>query len=489
MAARRPVLVFSVASLTIGGLLGLPAAGAGGPLTEYPLPTADSRPYDITPGLDGGLWFTESDSSQIGRISTSSVIRERPLPTPGSGPYGITLGPDGSIWFTERLANRIARLTRTGTLSEFPVPTAFAQPWGITTGPDGNLWFTEENANQIGRITPSGAITEFGSPACCLPTFITAGRDGNLWYTVEDANQVVRMTTSGGQTVFDVPSEGLLYDIAPGPDGNLWFTELIGPTVGRITPSGQVTEFSIPVGFGGVAGVVAGHDGNMYFTENDAGRVGAIATDGTFLRSTTTSAYPFGLTTGSDGNVWIAIGYGNAIGELAVGRPGLSYVLSYDAGFIPRVRTIPLGSTVQWTFYGPKVHSVREQNGVFDSGPVRIVGFYSFTFEAAGTYHYGDQGNHRLRGTIEVAPRVATTGRVGRPFSVRWAMGAGAAGRLFDVEVLRPSGRWETWRSGTGATSGTFTPDAPGTYRFRARTRVAGGAAVDWSPAAAAVAV
>jgi virginiamycin B lyase len=71
------------------------------------------------------------------------VIREHRIPTPGSKPYIITLGPDGNLWFCESGVSRIARLSlKDGTFTEFVIPTRNSEPIGIITGADGNLWFT-----------------------------------------------------------------------------------------------------------------------------------------------------------------------------------------------------------------------------------------------------------------------------------------------------------------------------------------------------------
>ena len=157
----------------------LQASEAHAQVTEFPLPTANARPYTIVAGPDGNLWFTESNAAQIGRITPDGVITEYPVPTAASGPYGIAVGADGDIWFTERFADQIGRYSPdTGQFREFPIPTPFSQPWEIALGADGNLWFTEEDVNQIARITPSGVITEFVPPNCCFPTGITAGPDG-----------------------------------------------------------------------------------------------------------------------------------------------------------------------------------------------------------------------------------------------------------------------------------------------------------------------
>ena len=78
---------------------------------EYPVPTSNSHPGNITSGPDGALWFTEGRANQIGRIDpTTHVVTEYPLPTSNSGPAWITSGPDGALWFTEAYANKIGKV-------------------------------------------------------------------------------------------------------------------------------------------------------------------------------------------------------------------------------------------------------------------------------------------------------------------------------------------------------------------------------------------
>ncbi len=57
--------------------------------------------HDIAAGVDGNLWFTNSDFAFnvfVGRITPSGQVTTFPLPF-GSVPRGITAGPDGAIWF------------------------------------------------------------------------------------------------------------------------------------------------------------------------------------------------------------------------------------------------------------------------------------------------------------------------------------------------------------------------------------------------------
>src|SRR4051812_3374645 len=69
-------------------------------ISDFPIPTANAAPLEITAGPDGNLWFTESGANKIGRMTPAGVVTgEFAIPTPNSAPYlGITTGPDGNLW-------------------------------------------------------------------------------------------------------------------------------------------------------------------------------------------------------------------------------------------------------------------------------------------------------------------------------------------------------------------------------------------------------
>ena len=304
-------------------------------ITEFVLPAWDSRPYGITAGPDGNVWFTLIDAQHfngaIGRITPGGVVTAFPFfgdePLLYPAPSFIVTGPDGNLWFTQddacdngfssigrvtppreeftgfpqpscrRLADIAVgsdgnlwftwnslrepfpagisrrRLSGAGEVTEFPVPGGSE---GIAAGPDGAIWFTEGGLDRIGRITTTGAVSEFALPAGSAPTGIVAGSDGNLWFTETSANKIGRITPLGTVTEFPVPTAGSrpLY-ITSGPDGNLWFTEEAGDRIARITTSGVITEFRLPTQ-GRPIDVTAGPDGNIWFTDG-ANKIGRLS--------------------------------------------------------------------------------------------------------------------------------------------------------------------------------------------------------------------
>ncbi len=135
---------------------------------------AGTKPNGIVAGPDGNLWFTETTTGKIGRITPTGVVTEFSNGiTANSRPFGITVGPDGNLWFTE-LTGRIGRITPAGVVTEYSTGiTSGSQPEEITTGPDGNIWFTEYAGNRIGRLrldptAITGAASSIGTAAATL---------------------------------------------------------------------------------------------------------------------------------------------------------------------------------------------------------------------------------------------------------------------------------------------------------------------------------
>jgi virginiamycin B lyase len=303
-----------------------------GAIAEAPIPGAASGPLGITSGSDGNLWFTQSTSSEIGRITPSGAISEFALPA-DSVPTGITAGPDGNVWFTENYSDVIGRITPTGTITPFPLYYYVGDPEGITAGPDGKLWFTAtfDGGSRIGSITTSGDFSaEYDIEDRYAAFDITTGSDGNLWFTQPDGNEIGTLNpTTGAQAEFSLPTAGSYPTaITSGPDGNLWFTEQDSDQIGMINPTTHVIhEFPLPTAASAPTGITDGPDGNLWFSERDGNQIGMINPTTHAIAEfpiPTASSLPAGITAGADGNVWFAEYGGNQIGRVTVDSSGLT---------------------------------------------------------------------------------------------------------------------------------------------------------------------
>jgi plastocyanin len=74
----------------------------------------------------------------------------------------------------------------------------------------------------------------------------------------------------------------------------------------------------------------------------------------------------------------------------------------YASGFSPKNATIVQGDTVTWLNADNATHQVLAAHGEFVSPILKRGQKFSFTFHAAGTYHYSDEQHPKLTGTITV---------------------------------------------------------------------------------------
>ena len=105
-----------------------------GLITEYPIPTPNAQPWDITALPNGDLWFTEENVDQVGRHHQSTATSRVP---DRAGPVADVHRhrADGNVWFTEELGNNIVRLTqRTPTIRRVSAPHRGRAPVGHQPG-------------------------------------------------------------------------------------------------------------------------------------------------------------------------------------------------------------------------------------------------------------------------------------------------------------------------------------------------------------------
>ncbi len=191
----------------------------------------------------------------------------------------------------------------------------------------------------------------------------------------------------------------------------------------------------------------------------------------------------FGISATPAGNLW-AYGYRNDLKATLASR--LCPVQVEDSGFSSLSETVPMGSTVPWSFptdnAGP--HTFSDDTGMLLFDVVREPGeSFKYRFDAAGTYPVSSNVNGQTS-RIRVPPRAT---RVGQSDDVKvvWSETPLESGFEADVEVRRNSGAWTPWKTGTATRQGIYSASQPGTYEFRARLvrPAASGSTSEWSPA------
>ncbi|GAC1658729.1 MAG: virginiamycin B lyase [Candidatus Elarobacter sp.] len=203
-----------------------------GTFTEFTTLFGADQPLLLMDRGDGNVWYTGSGGNHVGfQGLTSGISGETTIPTANSRPFGISTAPDNNVYFTESNTDKIGRISDLfGTVSELAIRPN-SQPGQMVRGPDGNLWFVEsaQPVSRIGRLNPTSFSVTGEFPTVTpmsSPTGIVVGQDGALWFTENAADKIGRVTTSGAVSEFSSPVVGLsMKGIAVAPDGSLWFCE------------------------------------------------------------------------------------------------------------------------------------------------------------------------------------------------------------------------------------------------------------------------
>ena len=198
MSLRRAVLRLGLIAVLVasGCAADQPEETQPSAVQAYDVPDG-SRPHDVAPADDGGVWFTGQRAGFLGHFNPSTqAVKQVPLGE-GSAPHGVIVGPDGAAWVTDGGLNAIVRVdSTTHEVRSYPLPTG-REGANLNTASfdrDGMLWFTGQ-AGVYGQLDPrTGSMTVYDAPRglgrTALPRHPAVRSITPLW----------RATTSGALT-------------------------------------------------------------------------------------------------------------------------------------------------------------------------------------------------------------------------------------------------------------------------------------------------
>jgi virginiamycin B lyase len=233
----------AVIALALVATLSVEASGQRGGLVvrEYPVP-AGSRPHDVAPARDGGVWYTAQGSGELGWLNPKTGrVREVPLGA-GSAPHGVIVGPDGAPWITDGGLNAIVRVDpTTRRVRRFPLPPAGASANLNTAVFDrrGVLWFTGQSGI-IGRVDPKlGRVRVFRAPRGQGPYGITITPRGAVYFASLAGSYVGRINLRTGRvTVLNPPTRGQgARRVWSDSRGRIWVSEWNAGKLGVYDPA------------------------------------------------------------------------------------------------------------------------------------------------------------------------------------------------------------------------------------------------------------
>lgn len=215
---------------------------------EFAVP-AGSRPHDVAPAADGGVWYTAQGSGDLGYLNPADgKTRHIPLGS-GSAPHGVIVGPDGAPWITDGGLNAIVRVdpqTEEVKIIQVPRPGTNLN----TAAFDGNgvLWFTGQTGF-YGRLDPrTGEVKVFDAPKGRGPYGIDATPSGEVWFSSLAGSYIARIKQDATLEVFDTPTKGAGARRAwSDSTGRLWVSEWDAGNLAMFDPkSKEWKELKMP---------------------------------------------------------------------------------------------------------------------------------------------------------------------------------------------------------------------------------------------------
>jgi virginiamycin B lyase len=216
LVRRADSLVIVAALVSAGAWSGAGAidAGTGGDpaftMETFPVP-AGSRPHDVSPAIDGGVWFTAQGSGDLGLLDPATGTSQLIDLGDRSRPHGVITGADGAAWVTDGGRNSIIRVDAASeVVTEYPLPDEAADA-NLNTAvfdADGVLWFTGQNG-WYGSVGTDGTVTVHPAPRGRGPYGITTTPSGDVYFASLAGSYVGHIDrATGSAEVLEPPVSG-----------------------------------------------------------------------------------------------------------------------------------------------------------------------------------------------------------------------------------------------------------------------------------------
>src|ERR1700729_33580 len=219
-------------------------------------------------------------------------------------------------------------------ITAYTVPTKGVNPYDIAFGHAGNTYVTQPILNQgagastyLWQISPTGHFTRI-QPALGQtgPVGITSGKGGTGYFGLQHNEGEQIGSYDGGKVkiaqVHGTPVNAI-YFLKQAADGSLWFSDPGDYKVGHIV-GGKYSLYTAPTKYCSPYGITIGSDKNVWVAEQcptGTGKIGRITPAGAWKEDVlpTQSEQPFGIAAGSDRNLWYTGASVNDIGRVTTG--------------------------------------------------------------------------------------------------------------------------------------------------------------------------
>src|SRR3989338_7428116 len=177
----------------------------------------------------------------IGTAKSNAYVKEYKIPTDCTNPLAITTGMDGNIWFVQSNTGKIVKFNpQSESFTEFEntfwPKGGVSMTWGIDHAADGSLWFTDDVFNSIWKFSPSDkSYQRLGLPSNnTLPQKIEAFGSDLIYNDFVGGTLSVLTPSEKSASIFSIPQifNGSVAGDFAIDEKNIWYTSWIPQSTG-----------------------------------------------------------------------------------------------------------------------------------------------------------------------------------------------------------------------------------------------------------------
>lgn len=219
-------------------------------IETFPVPQG-SRPHDVSPAADGGVWYTAQSLGDLGWLDPVTGETIHTSLGAGSRPHGVIVDDEGTAWITDGGLNAIVSfdpLNDDTTVYSLPEDRPNVGVHTATFDDDGLLWFTGQ-AGVYGSLDPeTGEMQVYDAPGGRGPYGITSTPDGSVFYASLARSYVGAIGDDGSTTVLEPPTPGQgARRVWADSQGSIWVSEWNSGSLSRYVPeTGEWTSWPLP---------------------------------------------------------------------------------------------------------------------------------------------------------------------------------------------------------------------------------------------------
>jgi virginiamycin B lyase len=220
-------------------------------IEAFPVPSG-SRPHDVAPAADGGVWYTAQASGELGWLDPATGETVRIPLGEGSQPHGVIVDDQGTAWVTDGGLNAVVSVDQsTHEVTGYPLPDDRPDS-GVHTATfddDGILWFTGNASGVFGSLDPAtGEMRVYDAPRGSGPYGITATPGGSVFFANLRASYVGAIGEDGSASVLEppTPDQGARR-VWSDSQGSIWVSEWNSGNLSRYNPEDEEwTTWALP---------------------------------------------------------------------------------------------------------------------------------------------------------------------------------------------------------------------------------------------------